>query len=262
MNYQRAIKALRRRMQTTAFPQKNAALYYRGLKKILKSVDNKYLSLLGDFIDDDGTIKIDFLKILDTSTDFMLNIQADRLVSEFITQVERKVNRTMSGIPTFDVFKDNAALTDALQLATVENGDLIKTLTADEVARVKEIIYNAVRNGDTVKKVTSLIQEEGLPYKRAKFIAVDQMAKVEGAIRRARQIDAGFKYFKWTTLKDHKVRPSHAELANTKTEYGVGIYSWDDLPTIEGRKVYPGSDYHCRCLALPVLTEEVEGASK
>lgn len=61
-----------------------------------------------------------------------------------------------------------------------------------------------------------------------------------------RQESLGVKEFKWVTAHDERVRPSHAKINGN-------IYSWDNLPTVDGVKTSPGQPINCRCIAIPVI---------
>lgn len=50
--------------------------------------------------------------------------------------------------------------------------------------------------------------------------------------------------FDWTSQKDNKVRKTHKKL-NGKT------FSWNNLPKIDSEEVFPGSQWGCRCMAVP-----------
>ena len=95
----------------------------------------------------------------------------------------------------------------------------------------------------------------------AKMLAVDQMGTLCSQITRKQQTDAGITHYRWKARNDNRVRESHRA-------YNGKIFSWDDPPpswymtksrgkVFTGRKCHPGEDYCCRCVAIPVFTENV-----
>ncbi len=57
---------------------------------------------------------------------------------------------------------------------------------------------------------------------------------------------AGITQYTWSTSKDERVRPSHAELEGEQ-------FSYDDPPEVDGEPANPGEPILCRCVPLPVL---------
>ncbi len=151
------------------------------------------------------------------------------------------------------------ALRQVISLATEQNAQLIRSLASQHINALAGIVYENVMAGNRPSVIESAIRSYGATEGRARVIARDQTAKVLSTISKARQLDAGFKFFKWDTSHDERVRPSHREAQDRVTKYGVGVYRWDELPTVDGVKASPGlGSVNCRCVALPVLESEVE----
>ena len=132
-----------------------------------------------------------------------------------------------------------------------ENVDLIKTIPEDSLDKMKDIVLDGYTNG---KSTTDMAKQIRLVYKisknRAKFIAADQTAKLNGQIQRAQQLDAGVSRYKWCTCGDERVRSSHRSL-NGK------IFSWNEAPlNSDGRRCHPGEDFRCRCVGRPVFDRD------
>lgn len=132
-----------------------------------------------------------------------------------------------------------------------QNVDLISTLPNESLDRMKEIVKEGYRNGKTTTAMTKEIMEAyGMTKTHAKFIARDQIEMLCGQITQKQQEEAGITKFKWSTSGDERVRKSHAELDGK-------IFSWDNPPKNErGETIIPGSDYNCRCVAIPVFDYE------
>lgn len=149
-------------------------------------------------------------------------------------------------------------LREVISLAADQNAQLIRSIASQHINAISGIVYENVMAGNRPSAIEAAIRSYGVTKSRAQFIARDQTAKVLSSISRARQQDAGFKFFKWDTSHDERVRASHKEAQNRVTKYGVGVYRWDDPPVIHGERLTPGTDYRCRCVSLPVLQSEVE----
>ena len=129
-----------------------------------------------------------------------------------------------------------------------ENVNLIKSIPEDTLDRMNKVIYEGYTNGRTTTDMTKEIQRAFQVGKRkARFIARDQVAKLNGKIQQAEQQDAGIREYIWDTVGDSRVRKSHRELDGKK-------FSWDDPPlNSDGRRCHPGEDYGCRCIGRPVF---------
>ena len=86
--------------------------------------------------------------------------------------------------------------------------------------------------------------------RHARLLARDQTAKLNGQLTEAQQRDAGVNEYVWSTCGDSRVRDSHRRLHGKR-------FSWDNPPEVTpGRRLHPGQDYQCRCVALPVFNLE------
>jgi SPP1 gp7 family putative phage head morphogenesis protein len=135
-----------------------------------------------------------------------------------------------------------------------QNTDLIRA-EQDLRRRVERIISDPLNQGRSVADITKLLQEQaGYSRSRAELTARDQTLKLYGQIQERRQQAAGISRYVWTTSLDERVREDHARLDGT-------VQSWDDPPIVDqrtGRRGHPGSDFQCRCTAVPVLDDDVE----
>lgn len=134
-----------------------------------------------------------------------------------------------------------------------ENIDLIVTIPQDTLGKMRDIVYEDYLNGRTTKDmVKDLRSQYNINLRHARLIARDQTAKLNGQITRFQQEDAGIEYYEWSTSGDERVRESHKKLDGK-------IFRWSDEPpeTDNGRHCFPGTDYQCRCVALPVFSHEM-----
>jgi len=159
-----------------------------------------------------------------------------------------------------DIYGDSQVLQDYLDASVYDNTQLIKSIPSQYLTRVQTIVTTNTRAGLRPSAITKVIQDEfGVTERRAKMIARDQTSKLTGDLMEKRQREAGFPYFEWNDSDDSRVRARHEQLANRVTAYGRGIYRWDNLPlSDEGKPIKPGSDYQCRCIAIPISQREVD----
>ncbi len=139
-----------------------------------------------------------------------------------------------------------------------DNVSYITSIPIECLERMEKIMMDAYSQGRTANWVQNKIQKEfHLTRSQARTIARDQMGTLFAQLNEAHQRDAGVSKYKWSTVRDERVRKCHAELEGR-------IISWDDPPEMwydtksrgrvyTGRRCHPGQDYCCRCSAIPVF---------
>ena len=176
-------------------------------------------------------------------TDPRAQAVARSIAGDFVQAVDGRAKRTLG----IDVYTGNQVLNDYLQAATLQNAQLIESIPTQYLAQVSNIVMGNMRAGLRPSAIADTLQEQfGVTQRRAKMIARDQTAKVNGEISSKRQQAAGYSYFRWVTSKDERVRDRHQEIAEKVTRYGKGVYRWDNPPLSDkGEPIIPGSDYQC-----------------
>lgn len=189
-----------------------------------------------------------------------VNAAADRLAGEFVQAALKKSERDMKRSVGVDVFSGSKTMQDYLLASAQQNAQLIKSIPAKYLEEVQTLVMANMRSGMRPGYIERALQEQfGVTQRRAKFIARDQTAKIQGELAEKQQQDAGFEYFRWLDSEDQRVRHRHREIANKVTAYGPGVYKWSNLPlSQDGVPIKPGSDYNCRCTAVPVSARKVE----
>lgn len=125
-----------------------------------------------------------------------------------------------------------------------ESVSLITRVTQNQIDDVADIVRRQVRQGNRPGLIGEAIQERlGISERRARFIARDQTAKLNGQLTQMRQSNLGIEEYIWRTSRDERVRASHLEKEGQK-------FRWDSPPFDTG---HPGQDYNCRCTAEPVI---------
>lgn len=192
---------------------------------------------------------------------------AERVASNFVTTADR-INRDRfdKTVKTFgiNVFQGDTSLNEYLTASVYDNTQLIKSIPTRYLDQVESIVMTNVRAGNRSSAIVSQLSKQfGVTERRAKMIARDQTAKINGDLVEKRQRAVGFEYFQWLDSDDERVRDRHSDIADKITAYGKGIYRWDNLPlSVNGVPIKPGQDYQCRCVARPVSNEEVEANQK
>ena len=161
--------------------------------------------------------------------------------------VDRKnaTAQRLPGIPTRNIA--NGAEVTAFR---DRNLSLIKTLDANAVDRLREVLGQAEIEAWRVEQLrTALTEELEITKRHAEFIARDQVLKLNGQLTQLRQTSNGIDRYEWSTSNDERVRPDHADLDGT-------VQLWLVPPITNektGARNHPGQDYQCRCQAIPIL---------
>lgn len=135
-----------------------------------------------------------------------------------------------------------------------DNLDLIKTIPQDVIHGMEDKIMDRYLAGGTAREIAKDIRDTCHVSKgRARFIARDQIGKLQSKMTQYQQEDAGVAEYIWSANRDSKTRPQHRFLDGKK-------FRWDSPPISDpkrGRRCHPGEDYGCRCVALPVFNLNV-----
>jgi SPP1 gp7 family putative phage head morphogenesis protein len=162
-----------------------------------------------------------------------------------------------------DLFSGNKELIDYVDASIYDNVRLIESIPSQYLDKVDSIVMTNIRAGNRPGVIAGeLLKQFDITESRAKLIARDQTAKINGQLNQLRQVSAGFPYFEWVDSADERVRDRHSAIADKVTKYGKGIYRWDDPPLSDrGLPIIPGEDFQCRCIARPVSQDEVDSNS-
>lgn len=132
------------------------------------------------------------------------------------------------------------------------NARLIKNLAEEHVDRVADLAADAVRHGSRASVLAANLRAStGITARRAKLVARDQIATLQGQVAQARQTRLGIERYRWRTAGDARVRTSHAAREGK-------IFSWE-APPADG---HPGVPINCRCHPEPVLDDVLLALSR
>lgn len=137
-----------------------------------------------------------------------------------------------------------------------ENVGLVKTMFQSEKTKLEQLLADGA--GRRVESLSKDIEDRfGITTRHAELIARDQCLKLNANISHTRMVNAGISQFVWTTAGDERVRPLHDELDGE-------TFDFDDPPVTndDGDTNLPGSDYQCRCVAFPLLSELDDSADE
>jgi SPP1 gp7 family putative phage head morphogenesis protein len=201
------------------------------------------------------------------STASMLNLMASRLsygmVKRANNQNKEHIQKTYNAAFSIDLsgMLGNAVVKDILDEAVKENITLITSIQTDFINDIGSTVFTNLSSGGRHENLISLISERGNVSKnRAKFIARDQTAKLNSAITEARQKSLGVDLYEWGGAGDERQRQDHFVLNGKTCKYSdPTVYSdnegetWKKRKSIDAYEGTPGTDFQCRCVALPKI---------
>lgn len=169
-----------------------------------------------------------------------------------ISEFKRACKQTI-GIDLRDDYFMGELYDEYLRNWVSDNVDLIKTIPYDSLDDMKQIVFKSYVDGNTTTSILKQIQVKyGKTKRYARFVARDQIAKLNGDITKKQQQSAGVSSYTWDDSGDSRVRKRHHQLNGH-------VFSWDNRNPArneKGQVIIPGSDYQCRCCALPVFDME------
>lgn len=188
-----------------------------------------------------GTFRFAFLERLRRNTELDARRAARGAEQKNKAEFERLLN--------VDVFPSEPWLRPMLEDWVSQNVSLVRGLGESSLAEMEQIILRMVRDGESISNIRKqLVERFEVSQNRARFIARDQMSKINGQLTEERQTRIGVTEYIWRTSQDQRVRSDHARL-NGK------VIQWDEPPITNrrtGDRNHPGGDFQCRCWADPV----------
>lgn len=259
-----------KRLPPTRFPNAAVVGYARALKKLVREMGSGTLSIFDNQIAphlkemdrydsmeerSDGPIN-SILSAFVLITNFSNSIFETYIVTQIATDNIRILDRasekniaSQARIMAVNPLANTEKLTDFMQASVQENVSYITKMKDDHLTAVERIVLQGAKKGLTAKEMRSeIVAQTGITQNRAQFIATDQMGTIFGQLTAERHKGMGLSRFTWSTSGDERVRSSHADLDGKE-------FSYDDPPVVNGRKVLPGEDYRCRCVAEPVFDD-------
>lgn len=166
-----------------------------------------------------------------------------------IREWKRAVKATL-GIDLMDDYYTGELFRELMEKWVNDNVDLVKTIPQESLSKMRNIVMDGYRNGETTTSIVKKLQRAySIERRHAQLLARDQIAKLNSNIAQQQQRDAGVEEYIWSDSDDARVRPGHHRLNGKR-------FRWDDPPIVDdrtGRRCHPGEDYECRCVALAVF---------
>jgi len=157
---------------------------------------------------------------------------------QLIKQIRRAV--------AIDAVPPDGPIAVQLRLWLRENVKLIQSLAGSYVQEVSKLVLRGVAAGDRATVIADQLQQRWtVSRSKAKFIARDQISKLNGALTKQRQTGLGVKEYIWRTSRDERVRETHLQKEGRK-------FRWDRPPADTG---HPGQDFQCVQGSTPLASE-------
>ncbi|MGI4775356.1 MAG: phage head morphogenesis protein [Janthinobacterium lividum] len=156
----------------------------------------------------------------------------------------------------------NELVTEEMKLWALENAQLIRSIPNQILDKLSNMVCEAVRNGNSLQYLGKNLERTlDISRNRAKIIARDQVAKLNGTLTKYRNLNLGITEYKWLTSGDERVRHSHDVLRDkicswqTPEKYRNNIQDklWKKRSSIKGVELHPGLDIMCRCTSIAIL---------
>lgn len=160
--------------------------------------------------------------------------------NNFNSQQFRTVMRSALQV---DIFQHEPWLNELVDMWTTENVRLITSIPEQFFGEVEGIVSRGLMDGTLTDNLGEQIERVyGVSERRAQLIARDQVGKLNGDLTMYRQTTTGIESYIWSTSRDVRVRPDHADREGKE-------FRWDNPPP----GGHPGKAIYCRCVALPVI---------
>lgn len=265
------------RRAPTRFPKDIEKVYARELKGevaiALSLVRSHVLSRIGDLTRQDALIAdavperlgraIDEVQIVygarvagDGSS--KARLAAARTSSESRRQTQRTMQVALGIQPEFT----EPWLREETQAFVRRNVRLITNVGEKVFTDVEQAVDRALRQGkrneELAREIEGMLPDIGdKAERRAELIARDQIGSFFGDLTERRQTDLGILRYRWSTVNDERVRPSHKERDGK-------VFTWEEpieaqledqdleVDDIDGP---PGIPIQCRCSAIPMIED-------
>lgn len=261
----RAVKKKKKVIKRLPAPPRGLSIeidYYKNIKKMTQYL----ISLIKDFLipnlkyltNEHSVLKPDKMDDLVSTLERIMSLMRIRFNSQYsddeyikiATKIANEVDMTnvryfnrLSNIIAIDALGQEKWLESELRVFVKNNVNLIRNIPTEYFNKVENIVLREVPKGTLAKDIAEKIKSTyDMPQNKAKLIARDQTAKLNGSLNQLRQKEAGVEKFEWSAVMDNRTRPEHEHL-NGK------IFYWNDPPA-EG---YPSEPINCRCVAIPII---------
>ena len=252
--------------------QKKLTVFVKKITKIVKGYVLEFLNKSTEYkkLIRNDDFDADFSELLNS-----LNIKIAFTVTYYLDSIQniskkldlfnfRAVKNSVNRVGIKSVPKATNFTKDIRKLWITENVGLIKSIPRNLIENVERVVFDSINLGHSSKTLSQNLQTQfQISKNRAKLIARDQIAKLNGNLTRQRNLDLGITKYIWSTAKDgDRVRTSHQVLEGKYCDWNdVEIYrnsidGKEKKRTSKGAALYhPGQDIQCRCTSIAVIDE-------
>lgn len=179
---------------------------------------------------------------------------ARRLAQKVLFDVDKRLSASVVesvGVNILPVLTAHGPINAAMSRKIRENEELIKSIPAQYLERVGDVISSGWATGARWEQMVDAIEHIGdVTQSRAALIARDQTSKLNAAFNEVRQRGLGIEEYSWSGALDARERQSHRDMEGSRQR-------WDRKPEVDGEPVHPGEAINCRCVALPIIQLEL-----
>lgn len=209
----------------------------------------------GNSIIQDKIAKINVVMDNLQKTGTIPNINFDTQFAAMMIDIDRQFKATIPedlGLPmTLTPF-----MKETIRREYTENLNLyIKDMTVKSTERLREKVIANVQEGYRASNLLGVINaERGVADRHALFLAKQETSILVSTYRDTRYKEAGVNKYIWSTSQDSRVRHDHKVLDGKR-------FSFNQPPITNqstGARNNPGFDYGCRCVAIPLLEDDLE----
>lgn len=139
-----------------------------------------------------------------------------------------------------------------ISASTTENVSLIKSIPQQYFTQVKGDVMRSITTGNGLQDLIPALEKyEGVTYRRARNIALDQTRKVYSGLNKGRMMALGIKEYEWIhTGGSQHPRQDHIDMDGKIYSY-TGENQARDKKT--GEPIIPAQMINCHCVARPVI---------
>lgn len=188
-------------------------------------------------------------------------IAKDRAL-DLVDRFGRRINRwnvdDLASVLRIDIDAEPPAILRLLEAWRRENVGLITSIAKRLHADVRDVVRAGAREGTRVETIADQIRERfGVSQSRGNLIARDQILKGNADLTVARCSEVGITRYRWSTSHDERVRGNPSGKWPKGLHYALDgqIFEFANPPVVslDGDRANPGTDYQCRCVAIPIL---------
>jgi len=130
--------------------------------------------------------------------------------------------------------------------------DYVPVIAREYQERIETGLLEALIGMATAAYVMSQLDEwADMAMRKSDFVAVNVTGELLHELDQQRAKNLDCEMFEWLTMKDDKVRDHHAVLLGKRFKWTEGAKG----AGVDGQAIWPGTEFRCRCKAVPVFDE-------